>query len=122
MRTEWDNKTEILATKEDIANIKDALANTKAEIIKWMFIFWLGQIAVTVHILTYITKIKIKDFLLILYVESRNQAEEFFIFEPLATFDNQLNIELSEEIAEGIFSNRAIITHSNTEFLWTLSA
>jgi hypothetical protein len=31
--------------------------------------------------------------------------------------DTQLNIELSEEIAEGIFSNLAIITHSNTEFV-----
>lgn len=31
--------------------------------------------------------------------------------------DNQLNIELSEEVAEGIFSNLAIITHSNTEFV-----
>jgi hypothetical protein len=31
--------------------------------------------------------------------------------------DSQLNIELSEEIAEGIFSNLAIITHSNTEFV-----
>lgn len=30
---------------------------------------------------------------------------------------NQINIELSEEIAEGIFSNLAIITHSNTEFV-----
>lgn len=33
------------------------------------------------------------------------------------TNENQLNIELSEEIAEGIFSNLAIITHSNTEFV-----
>lgn len=31
--------------------------------------------------------------------------------------EHQLNIELSEEIAEGIFSNLAIITHSNTEFV-----
>ena len=31
--------------------------------------------------------------------------------------DGQLNIELSEEIAEGIYSNLAIITHSNTEFV-----
>ena len=31
--------------------------------------------------------------------------------------ENQLNIELSEEIAEGIFSNLAIVTHSNTEFV-----
>src|SRR5246127_5863651 len=31
--------------------------------------------------------------------------------------ENQLNIELSEEIAEGIYSNLAIITHSSTEFV-----
>jgi hypothetical protein len=31
--------------------------------------------------------------------------------------DNQLNIELSEEVAEGIYSNLAIITHSNSEFV-----
>lgn len=30
---------------------------------------------------------------------------------------NQLNIELSEEMAEGIYSNLAIITHSNAEFI-----
>ncbi len=30
---------------------------------------------------------------------------------------NQLNIELPEEIAEGIYSNLAIITHSNSEFV-----
>jgi uncharacterized protein (DUF1778 family) len=29
----------------------------------------------------------------------------------------QLNIELSEEIAEGIYSNLAIISHSNSEFV-----
>jgi hypothetical protein len=31
--------------------------------------------------------------------------------------ENQLNIELSEEIAEGTYSNLAIITHSNSEFV-----
>ncbi|MEI6489093.1 MAG: DUF3467 domain-containing protein [Bacteroidota bacterium] len=31
--------------------------------------------------------------------------------------NNQLNIELSEETAEGIYSNLAIITHSNSEFI-----
>lgn len=30
---------------------------------------------------------------------------------------NQLNIELSEEVAEGTYSNLAIITHSNQEFV-----
>ncbi|MCB9361526.1 MAG: DUF3467 domain-containing protein [Flavobacteriales bacterium] len=31
--------------------------------------------------------------------------------------ENKLNIELSEEIAEGIYSNLAIISHSNSEFV-----
>lgn len=31
--------------------------------------------------------------------------------------ENQINIELSEEIAEGIYSNLAIISHSNSEFI-----
>jgi hypothetical protein len=30
---------------------------------------------------------------------------------------NQINIELSEEIAEGIYSNLAIISHSHSEFI-----
>lgn len=30
---------------------------------------------------------------------------------------NQLNIELSEEVAQGIYSNLAIITHSTSEFV-----
>ncbi|HPR28870.1 MAG TPA: DUF3467 domain-containing protein [Chitinophagales bacterium] len=30
----------------------------------------------------------------------------------------QLNIELSEEVAEGVYSNLAIITHSNAEFVF----
>ena len=30
---------------------------------------------------------------------------------------NQLNIELNEEVAEGIYSNLAIISHSQSEFI-----
>ena len=30
---------------------------------------------------------------------------------------NQLNIEISEEVADGIYSTLAIITHSNSEFV-----
>jgi len=30
---------------------------------------------------------------------------------------NQINIELTDEMAEGIYSNLAIITHSNAEFI-----
>ena len=54
--------TKTLATKEDLAHLrtelkednanlraelKTEIASTKAEIIKWMFIFWIGQIVVT---------------------------------------------------------------------------
>jgi hypothetical protein len=31
--------------------------------------------------------------------------------------ENQINIELSEEVAEGIYANLAIITHSSSEFV-----
>lgn len=43
----------------------------------------------------------------------------FFYFYNMEdqNLDGQLNIELSEEVAEGIYSNLAIITHSNTEFV-----
>jgi uncharacterized protein YpuA (DUF1002 family) len=30
---------------------------------------------------------------------------------------NQINIELSEEMAEGVYSNLAMIAHSNSEFV-----
>jgi hypothetical protein len=31
--------------------------------------------------------------------------------------ENQINIELDEQVAEGVYSNLAIITHSNAEFV-----
>ena len=30
---------------------------------------------------------------------------------------NQINIELNEEVAGGVYSNLAVITHSNSEFI-----
>jgi len=33
------------------------------------------------------------------------------------TSENQLNIELTEEVAEGVYANLAVITHSNAEFV-----
>jgi hypothetical protein len=32
--------------------------------------------------------------------------------------ENQINIELSEEIASGVYTNLAIITHSHAEFVF----
>ncbi|MEJ6757116.1 MAG: DUF3467 domain-containing protein, partial [Crocinitomicaceae bacterium] len=31
--------------------------------------------------------------------------------------DNQVNIELTDEVANGVYSNLAIITHSPSEFI-----
>jgi len=48
----------VIATKGDIAELKVEMSNlevkiadSKAEMIKWMFIFWIGQVAVTVGFL-----------------------------------------------------------------------
>lgn len=38
-----DEKTDVLATKQD-------LAETKADIIKWMFIFWVGLLGAVIAI------------------------------------------------------------------------
>ena len=40
INSSFNDKTQIMATKVD-------LANTKTDIIKWMFIFWIGQIGGT---------------------------------------------------------------------------
>jgi hypothetical protein len=34
----------IFATKEDLAKVEAKIAESKSEIIKWMFIFWVGQL------------------------------------------------------------------------------
>ena len=45
--------------------------------------------------------------------EKQEQAQQ----EPIQNKEGQLNVELSEEIAEGIYSNLAIINHSASEFV-----
>jgi hypothetical protein len=42
-----DTKASILATKEDLANTKELLGNFTADLIKWMFIFWVVQVITT---------------------------------------------------------------------------
>jgi hypothetical protein len=41
---ELENKTHIFATKED-------LANTKSELLKWMFIFWVTQLSAMIGLI-----------------------------------------------------------------------
>jgi hypothetical protein len=53
-----DNKTErsveatikTLAAKDDISNVRKELGEVKADMIKWMFIFWIGQVGATMAI------------------------------------------------------------------------
>lgn len=40
------NKAEVLATKEDIRSPEIRMAEMRAEIVKWMFIFWVAQAGV----------------------------------------------------------------------------
>jgi len=41
-----DEKTNIFATKEDIAKLETRIAESKADLIKWMFVFWIGSVGV----------------------------------------------------------------------------
>jgi hypothetical protein len=59
----FEAKKDILATKNDIAETKKEIletkkeiADTKAEIIKWMFIFWVGQILALIAIFNFMMK------------------------------------------------------------------
>ncbi len=55
-----DNKTEraveatikSLATKDDVGQLRKEMAENKVDTIKWMFIFWIGQIGATLAIVT----------------------------------------------------------------------
>lgn len=50
----FDDAKQTLATKEDIAKLEGRLdtkiAESKVDIIKWMFIFWIGQLAAIIGI------------------------------------------------------------------------
>ena len=50
-----EEKKDVLANKEDVANLraatKEDIANLRADIIKWMFFFWIGQLASLLAIL-----------------------------------------------------------------------
>lgn len=47
IKDEYDSKSEIIATKEDLAKLEIKIAESKADTIKWMFIFWIGQVIAT---------------------------------------------------------------------------
>ena len=41
----------VFATKDDFKQLDVKISENKSEIIKWMFIFWIGQVAVTFGLL-----------------------------------------------------------------------
>ena len=45
IKCEVDTKTSILATKEDVARAETKIETSKAELLRWMFVFWIGQVA-----------------------------------------------------------------------------
>lgn len=45
--SELETKSQILATKEDLTATKAEIFKVKADLIKWMFIFWVGQVVAT---------------------------------------------------------------------------
>ena len=51
MATKQDIADLKMATKQDIANLEIKLEKTRADIIKWMFLFWIGQLASLIAIL-----------------------------------------------------------------------
>ncbi len=42
---EIERQKDVLATKKDIHELDLKIEHVRAELIKWMFIFWIGQLA-----------------------------------------------------------------------------
>lgn len=55
VNNKFEDKSTLLATrefvKEEIASLRKENAETKAELIKWMFIFWIGQLGAMLAII-----------------------------------------------------------------------
>ena len=52
----FESRKDELATKKDVYTLNVKIEKTKAEIIKWMFIFWAGQTGIMVGILALFNK------------------------------------------------------------------
>lgn len=51
-----ENRVQTLATKDDIAKVKYHLSEKISNSVKWMFIFWIGQVGATLAILALFLK------------------------------------------------------------------
>ena len=50
LRGQEEDLSKRLMTKEDGAKLRTEIAESKSEVIKWMFLFWIGQTATTAAI------------------------------------------------------------------------
>jgi hypothetical protein len=50
LRENESDLSKTLMTKEDGAKLRVEIAESKTEVIKWMFLFWIGQMAATAAI------------------------------------------------------------------------
>ena len=48
---ELEERKDTFATKQDIARLELKIESSRADIIKWMFLFWIGQVATLFAIL-----------------------------------------------------------------------
>jgi len=64
---------------------------------------------------------KIYFSLFMLFITLINNLNSQFVMEKFNQ-DNEIQIELSDEIAQGIYSNLAVISHSTSEFVIDLFA
>ena len=54
LRENESDLTKTLMTKEDGAKLRVEIAESKTQVIKWMFLFWIGQMAATAAIVKFL--------------------------------------------------------------------
>ena len=47
IKEEFSSKSSFFATKEDVARLDIKIGEIKSDLIKWMFLFWIAQVAIT---------------------------------------------------------------------------
>jgi energy-converting hydrogenase A subunit M len=52
----FEAQKDILATKQDMSSMQSKIAETKSDLIKWMFVFWMGQILALLAIVNFMLK------------------------------------------------------------------
>ena len=56
VKSELEAKTSQFASKQDIADVRREIAEVKADIIKWMFLFWIGQLGAMIGLIVLFLK------------------------------------------------------------------